>query len=266
MSARDRTSTDEQIRRRRPVAAPGLQPRVLLEAPGVLIVDKPAGVPTQPGRGHAEDTLLNGAFALRGEALGALGADRDWGLVHRLDRDVSGPVVLATTPDAYDALRAAFAGRQVRKWYLALVRGSPPSAQGECSRAIREEVRGDMKVAMCPQRGGETALTRWRTLARQPAGTLLEVEPVTGRLHQIRVHMAVLGCPVQGDRVYRADAPPNTSPLPPGRVPDPLMLHAWRIEVPWPGSASGRLTATSPVPSGMGALAEAVARLPPDHG
>lgn len=261
MPARDRTSPEDQIRRRRPVPAPTLQPRVLHEAPGVLIVDKPAGLPTQPGRGHADDTLLNGVFAMRGEALASLGPDRDWGLVHRLDRDVSGPVVLATTPDAYDRLRAAFASREVRKWYLALVRGTPPSPEGECSRPIREEVRGGMKVALCPQRGGETARTRWRQLARVDGDALLEVEPVTGRLHQIRVHMAALGCPVRGDRIYRADAPPNTSAPPPGRRPDPLMLHAWRIEVPWPEASHGRLQASSPIPPEMKPIADAMARL-----
>ena len=266
MSARDRTSTDEQIRRQRPRPEPSLQPRVLLEVPGVLVVDKPAGVPTQPGRGHSDDTLLNGAFALRGDLLGALGSDRDWGLVHRLDRDVSGPVTLATTAEAYDALRAAFADRLVRKTYLALVRGTPPSSEGECSRAIREEIRGRMKVGLCPQRGGETALTRWRTLVRHDGCTLLEVEPVTGRLHQIRVHMAALGCPVVGDRVYRADAPPNTSPLPPGRRADPLLLHAWRLEIPWPEAPGGRLIATSPIPAEMTELAAAMARLRPGHG
>jgi 23S rRNA pseudouridine1911/1915/1917 synthase len=266
MSARDRTSTDEQIRRRRPRPVPSLEPRVLLEVPGVLVVDKPAGVPTQPGRGHADDTLLNGAFALRGDALATLGPERDWGLVHRLDRDVSGPVALATTAEAYDRLRAAFAGRHVRKTYLALVLAAPPSPEGECSRPIREEVRGRMKVGLCPQRGGETALTRWRTLARNDGRTLLEVEPVTGRLHQIRVHMAALGCPVVGDRVYRVDAPPNTSPLPPGRRPDPLLLHAWRLEIPWPEAPGGHLMATSPVPAEMPELAAATARLGPGHG
>ena len=231
-----------------------------------MIVDKRAGVPTQPGKGHADDTLLNGVFALRGEELGRLGPDRDWGLVHRLDRDVSGPVVVATTPEAYDRLRAAFAARQVRKWYLALVEGTPPADDGECSRAIKEEVRGGMKVGICPLRGGEPANTRWHLLHRAAGRSLLEVEPVTGRLHQIRVHMAALGCPVVGDRVYRADAAPNTGSLPPGRKPDPLLLHAWRIEFPWPEAAGGRMRATSPIPEGMAALAEALARAHPVHG
>lgn len=209
---------------------------------------KPAGVVTQPGRGHADDTLLNGVFALRGDELGPLGAERDWGLLHRLDREVSGCVLLARSAQAYDRLRGAFERREIGKTYLALVAGAPPSREGSCSRAIREEIRGDMKVALLPVRGGETALTRWRTVGRRGSATLLEVEPVTGRLHQIRVHMAALGCPIVGDRVYRADAAPNTSPLPRGRVPDPLLLHAWRLE--WPEGA-GRAMAECPPPEAL---------------
>ena len=214
----------------------------------MLCVAKPAGLVTQPGRGHLDDTLLNGVFAMRGEALGALGPDRDWGLLHRLDREVSGCVLLAETPEAYDRLREAFEQRRIGKAYLAIVQGAPPAPAGSCTRAIREEIRDDMKVAVCPTRGGEPAETRWRTLGRAHGRTLLEVQPVTGRLHQIRVHLATLGCPIVGDRMYRADAPPNTSRLPPGREPDPLLLHAWRIEYPGP---TGTVRVECPAPETM---------------
>lgn len=233
------------------MAAPELAPQVLHESEGVLCVAKPAGMVTQPGRGHVSDTLLNGAFALRGDALASLGADRDWGLLHRLDREVSGCVLLAKTAQAYDALRAAFERRDIGKTYLAVVHGAPPSASGSCTRAIREVIRDDMKVATCPPRGGEPAETRWRTMARQGAHAWLEVEPVTGRLHQIRVHLATLGCPIVGDRMYRPDAPPNTSRLPPGRVPDPLLLHAWRIEFP---EGDRRVRVECPPPASMGTM------------
>jgi 23S rRNA pseudouridine1911/1915/1917 synthase len=221
---------------------------ILHESEDALCVAKPAGMVTQPGRGHAEDTLLNGVFALRGDVLGQLGADRDWGLLHRLDREVSGCVLLAKTSSAYDRLRGAFEQREIGKTYLALVAGSPPSPEGSCSRAIREEIRGGVKVALLPVRGGEAALTRWRTLERRGGQTLLEVEPVTGRLHQIRVHLAALGCPILGDRMYRADAPPNTSTLPPGRTPEPLLLHAWKLAYP---EGNGRRVAECPAPEAL---------------
>lgn len=245
-SARPRN--DDGAARQRPAPRPDLAPDILRESEEAICVGKPAGLVTQPGKGHLRDTLLNGVFALRGDALGALGPDRDWGLLHRLDREVSGCVLLAKTPAAYDRLRAAFERREIGKTYLALVKGAPPSTEGSCSRAIREELRGGMKVALLPVRGGEAALTRWRTIARRDGRTLLEVEPVSGRLHQIRVHMAALGCPIVGDRVYRSDAPPNTSAPPPGRTPDPLLLHAWRLEYP---EGSGRAIAECPPPEAL---------------
>src|SRR5437870_3214775 len=91
----------------------------------LLVVEKPAGVVTQPGKGHARDALLNGLFERFGPRLQNLGAARDWGLLHRLDRDTSGLVVVALRPKAYDSLRAAFAARRVKKCYLAIVRGRP---------------------------------------------------------------------------------------------------------------------------------------------
>jgi 23S rRNA pseudouridine1911/1915/1917 synthase len=243
-----RARQDDGFARRRPVPRADLSPEVLRESSDAICVAKPAGMVTQPGRGHADDTLLNGVFAMRPEALGALGPDRDWGLLHRLDREVSGCVLLAKTANAYDRLRDAFECREIRKTYLAMVAGAPPSVEGQCSRSIREEIRGGMKVALLPVRGGEAALTRWRTLGRRGTRTLLEVEPVTGRLHQIRVHLAALGCPIVGDRVYRSDAPPNTSSLPPGRHPEPLLLHAWRLEYP---DVDGAVVAECPPPEAL---------------
>ncbi|MCE9618923.1 MAG: RluA family pseudouridine synthase [Planctomycetes bacterium] len=216
--------------RQLPKANPKIRVTILFDDGHVLALDKPAGLPTQPGRGHLDDTLVNAAFATHGEALSKLGADRDWGLLHRLDRDVGGVVLLGLTELGYDRVRAQFENRTVAKRYLAIVHHAPPAPTGRCTRALEEVIRGEMKVSVHPPRGGEAAETRWKQLDKSKTHAFLEVEPLTGRLHQIRAHLAMIGCPIVGDRVYRADLPPNTSRAPAGRDPEPLLLHAWEIE------------------------------------
>jgi len=214
----------------RPAANPSVAISILHRDPAFLVVDKPAGRVVEPGAGHTRDALLNGLLALEPAALGALGERRDWGLLHRLDRETSGCVVVALDAAAYDALRAQFESRAITKEYLAVVRGRPSRAEGEIDIPLAEVRRGDMKVSVPGRRGaGRPALTKWRTLASSREASLLRISIATGRLHQIRAHMALLGSPVAGDRVYRTDLPPNTSRPPPGRAAPPLLLHAWRL-------------------------------------
>lgn len=235
-----------------PVPNPAIRPAVLLEDARVIVASKPAGVVTEPGLGHRDDSLMNGLFAVYARDLAQLGEARDWGLVHRLDRDASGAVVVARDAAAYDRLRAQFAGRTVGKRYLTLVEGRPPTKTGEITLPIEEARRGDMKVALVRRGGGgpavEHAITRWRTLGTGHGRTLLEVDLETGRLHQIRAHMAELGCPVVNDRVYRVDLPPNTSRPPKGRPPQPIALHAWTISFDHPATGA-RTTVTDPLPA-----------------
>lgn len=215
----------------------------------LLVVAKPGGVVTEPGLGHRDDSLMNGLAARWGPALSALGEPRDHGLLHRLDRDASGAVLVALDAGAYDALRVQFERRAVRKIYLALVEGKPVRAQGQISLPIAEVRRDYMKIGVVAHKGGgEEAITRYVTLARGHGRSLLQVELVTGRLHQIRVHMAHLGCPVVHDRVYRADKPPNTSPPPKGRPLPPLALHAWHVELRHPDGHMLQVTAPLPEP------------------
>ena len=203
---------------------------ILYDDGHVLALDKPVGLPTQPGRGHIDDTLVNAAFSTHGEALSKLGADRDWGLLHRLDLDVGGVVLMGLTDIGYDSVRAQFEDRTIAKKYLAIAHNAPPADTGRCTRELAEVVRGDMKVSVHVPRGGEEAQTRWKVLSKSKTHCLLEVEPLTGRLHQIRAHLAMVGCPIVGERVYRADLPPNTSRAPAGRSQEPLLLQAWEIE------------------------------------
>lgn len=213
----------------RPAANPSVAIDVLHRDPALLVVDKPAGLVVEPGAGHARDTLLNGLAALE-PGIARLGEKRDWGLLHRLDRDTSGCLLVALDADAYDALRAQFEARAIAKEYLAVVRGRPPRDHGEIDVPLAEVRRGHMKVSVPGLRGaGRSAITRWSVLASNGEASLLRISIPTGRLHQIRAHMALLGCPVSGDRVYRPDLPPNTSRPPPGRPRAPLLLHAWRL-------------------------------------
>lgn len=221
-----------------------------------LAVDKPAGLVTQPGAGHREDSMMNGLFATQRQALTRVGEKRDWGLLHRLDRETSGVVLVARSQDGYDKLRKAFEKRLISKTYLAVVCGRLPHAQGTCTAPLQEVRRGDMKVSVIAQRG-EEAITHWRVLSKEGARALVAVAIESGRLHQIRAHMAYLGAPVEGDRVYRSLLPPNTSATAPkpasGRAhpaPGQLRLHAWRVAFAHPFSGKP-IEIEAPLPPAM---------------
>ncbi len=209
-----------------PVAAnPRVTFSVVYEDPHLLVVEKRARLVTAPGVGHQDDTLLNGLMAVYGKQLGNLGAARDWGLVHRLDKDTSGLLVVSLDAQAYDALRLAFAQREVRKFYWAVCRRAPNKPQGVIKRPIIEETkRKDRYTSTKSARigtSGKAALTAYRTLEVSPSAALIEARPVTGRLHQVRVHLDSIGATVLGDPVYGPKMVRNASPR--------LALHAHRI-------------------------------------
>jgi 23S rRNA pseudouridine1911/1915/1917 synthase len=170
----------------------------------VLVIDKPAGllaVPTSPEARDEEDTALRRVR----EYVGRVRPHRPYvGLVHRIDRDTSGALVFALSPDARSGLIDAFRAHRIERRYVALVIGLPRTDEGVVDAPLREAyVSGRRGVA----RRGEPArpaLTRWRVLERLPRGALLEVELETGRQHQVRVHLAHAGLPVLGDPVYGA--------------------------------------------------------------
>ncbi|MBU3728467.1 MAG: RNA pseudouridine synthase [Phycisphaerales bacterium] len=228
-----------------PVANPDVTWELVHEWPDLVCAMKPAGVVTQPGVGHRDDALLNGLMCRYRARMERLGAARDWGLLHRLDRETSGCVLCALDAEAYDSVRAQFAARTVGKTYLAVVSGRLPSAAGRTDQPLEEVRRGDMKVSAIARRG-EPAITHWMTLASQGDTSLIAVSIETGKLHQIRAHVAWLGAPIVGDRVYRTLLPPNTS-KPPRSAPPTLLLHAWRISCALP-SAGGPVCAEAAVP------------------
>lgn len=202
---------------------PAVTFRILHEDPDVLVVEKPPGVPTQPGLGHDHDTLLNGLFVAHGRSLQSLGKSRDFGLLHRLDLQASGLLVVGLGKAAYDALREAFASRSIGKFYWVIVKGVPGTPTGVIDRPIAETIRrgdGSIKKAYI-SRGGKQAVTAYRVIQAGRDASLVECRPLTGRLHQIRVHMELIGCPVLGDDLYAS--PPVGSAAP------RLALHSHRL-------------------------------------
>lgn len=236
-------------------AAPTANAKVLVNEifsdEAILALNKVAGVVTQPGIGHLNDSLMNGIFAKERVALTRLGTERDYGLLHRLDRETSGVILVARTTDAYDKIRGQFEARTIEKTYLAIVRGRLPSVEGCCRQSLSEVRRGDMKISV-PSPRGETAITHWKVLASTKEMAVVACAIETGKLHQIRSHMAYLGAPVEGDRVYRSLLPPNTSALPANQrhLPPTLRLHAWRIALTHPTSGK-RIEIEAPIPTNI---------------
>ncbi len=199
--------------------------RVHHEDADLLVVEKPARVVSSPGIGHEHDTLLNGLFAKYAGRLQNLGASRDFGMLHRLDRETSGLLAVALSADAYDAMRAAFKAREVRKFYWALTGKAPGDETGVIRRPIIEVVRRkdrftSRKLARVSV-AGKPALTAYRVLEASELGALLEARTVTGRLHQVRVHLKLIGAPILGDEDYAPKAVAGAAPR--------LALHAHRL-------------------------------------
>jgi 23S rRNA pseudouridine1911/1915/1917 synthase len=209
--------------------------RTLYQDNDMLVVEKPGGVVTMPGVGHQHDTLLNALYAKHGERLRQLGVARDHGLVHRLDRDTSGVLAVALTRDAYDGLRAQFEERTVKKFYWAVCVKAPREQEGVIKRPIEETVeRKDRYTSVRRSRlasGGKAAVTAYRVIQESELGAIIEARPITGRLHQIRVHLASVGATVLGDDLYGTSRARGVSSR--------LALHSHRIVITNP--VSGKL-------------------------
>ena len=169
---------------------------ILYEDADLIVLDKPAGLVVHPAPGNLDGTLVNALLAHCGPGFTGIGAERRPGIVHRLDKDTSGVMVVAKTQLANDALTAAFAARDLDRTYLALVWGLPEPLSGEIEGAIGRDKRDRKRMAVV-DRGGKFALTRYRTMrAWQTSIALLECRLATGRTHQIRVHFAAKGHPI----------------------------------------------------------------------
>lgn len=196
-------------------AAEDLPVEVLYEDAAVIAVNKPAGLVVHAGAGAHSGTLVN-RLVHRFQALSQVGGDLRPGIVHRLDKGTSGVLLVARTDSAHRNLAAQFAARAVEKTYLTLVQGRVGMDSGRISKPITRDPNRRTRMTAALD-SGRPALTDYRVLDRFEKFTYLEVRLGTGRTHQIRVHLASLGHPVAGDRLYG------------GRPADRIFLHAWRI-------------------------------------
>ncbi|MCI0520941.1 MAG: RluA family pseudouridine synthase [Chloroflexi bacterium] len=204
---------------------------VVFENDDLLVVNKPAGMVVHPAAGHASGTLVHAALAHAPDMHGIGGEERP-GVVHRLDKNTSGLILLAKNDAAHRWLQEQFRGRHVEKTYLALVDGKPPSSSGRIEAAIGRDTGQRKQMAIVAEHKGRAAASEYHTLEAFARHTLLEVHPVTGRTHQIRLHLAFIGCPVAGDEVYGQ----RKASIAIGRH----FLHAARLSIRLPGEAQTR--------------------------
>ncbi len=204
---------------------------ILYEDDALLVVNKPAGLVVHPGAGTTETTLVE-----------ALLVDRDLpasddpvrpGIVHRLDKETSGVLVVAKTAEALASLQGQFAARTVEKLYLALVDGVIAEDEGRIDAPIGRDPAAPRRMSI--QAGGRPAQTLFRVLRRDGGQSFLLVRPLTGRTHQVRVHFRYIGLPVVGDEIYG------------GPVAPWLGLHAWRLTIRHPSSGD-TMTFEAPPP------------------
>jgi len=172
---------------------------ILYQDASLIVVNKPAGMVTHPAHGHTSGTLVNALLA-HVPCLAQMDDPRRAGIVHRLDKDTSGLIVVAKTKAARQALQAQFKAREVQKTYLALVEGHPKPEQGLIEAAIGRDPHHRKRMAVLSS--GREAITAYRMLEHFDRHSLVQAKPKTGRTHQIRVHMSFIRHPVVGDRVY----------------------------------------------------------------
>jgi 23S rRNA pseudouridine1911/1915/1917 synthase len=212
--------------------------QVVFENSDLIVIDKPAGMVVHPAAGHGQGTLVNAALGHAPDMEGVGGEVRP-GIVHRLDKNTSGLIIVAKNDHTLHWLQDQFRLRQVRKIYIALSDGHPPTPVGRIEAAIGRDLNQRKQMAIVPDDKGREAVSEYQVVEQFEEHTLFEVHPITGRTHQIRLHMAFLGCPIVGDTLYGR----KRSTLPLNRH----FLHAARLEITLPGEKMPRVF-ESPLP------------------
>jgi len=205
---------------------------VVFENEDLIVVNKPAGMVVHPAAGHPSGTLVNAVLGYEPDIEGIGGEERP-GVVHRLDKETSGLILLAKNERAHRWLQDQFRLRKVEKSYLALVDGKPPTPSGRVESHIGRDPSHRKRMAIVSESRGREAISEYKTVESFLDHTLLEFHPLTGRTHQIRLHCAFLGCPIVGDEVY-------------GKKKFSVdikrhFLHAFRLRIILPGEEEPKL-------------------------
>jgi len=200
---------------------------ILFEDEHLIVLNKAKGLVVHPAPGHASGTLVNALLAHCGDRLAGIGGVQRPGIVHRLDKDTSGAIVVAKTDFAHQHLQGQIAAKTARREYLGVVCGAPAGETGRVDRPVGRHPIERKKMAVIPvEKGGRAAVTHWQLQERLGNYSLLHFQLETGRTHQIRVHCAAIGLPIVGDALYG-----------PRKFPVKLSgqaLHAWRLTLVHP--------------------------------
>lgn len=225
---------------------------ILYEDDAIIIINKPAGLVVHPAPGHADDTLVNALLA-HCETLAGIGGVQRPGIVHRLDKDTTGAIVVAKTDAALANLQAQLKAKTARREYLGVVYGAPKSDSGRVDKPIGRHRIDRQKMAITSEeRGGRAAVTHWWIEERIGNYTLVRFQLETGRTHQIRVHTADMGHPIVGDLIYGSGRRIGVNL--PGQA-----LHAWKLTLQHPVSGE-TIVATAEPPETFVKLLEVLRR------
>jgi len=210
---------------------------IIYEDEDVLVINKPAGMVSHPSAGHQTGTLVN---AVLGYAPGieGIGGEERPGIVHRLDKETSGIILVAKNEHTHRWLQDQFKLRKVVKKYLALVDGHPSTDSGRIEASIGRDPSFRKKMSIVSERKGREAISDYKVIEKFKDHSLLEFHPLTGRTHQIRLHCKLIGCPIVGDKIYGKKNPTIDISR--------HFLHAWKLNISLPSSEPKEFTAELP--------------------
>jgi 23S rRNA pseudouridine1911/1915/1917 synthase len=253
---------EEALRIAVPEAAPAhnepqeIPLEIVFEDEHLLVVDKPAGLVVHPAAGNLDGTLVNALLHHCRGSLSGIGGVARPGIVHRIDKDTSGLLVVAKTDVAHEGLAKQFAAHTIERRYLAIVNGIPKAAQGTIDAPLARSATNRKKIAIVEGKRGKRAVTHWRRLGVLADAALVECRLETGRTHQVRVHMASIGHPLLGDPVYGRSGKTHGKLL--GKLGfQRQALHAAGLGFTHPVTKN-RLSFSSPMPPDMQELFNAL--------